>query len=134
MWHNNRAMKELKLNITYFKMLDTIDYLNQMDCFPLPEGVYKIVGGIVDEETINYMDCPTFGTLVSFGSKKVCRYLLMLQRHGYIQKIFHRASNNLYLSITDKGKAALLTYHKKHKAPYIKKKREVKKTIVSVKK
>lgn len=132
MWQNIIAMKELKLNITYMKMLDTIKYLNELHLYPLPEGIFKIVNGIVDEETLNYMDCPTFGTLISFNSKKVCRYLLMLQRYDFIKKIYDRNTDELYLLICEKGKEACLTYHKKHKTPYTKKQKVVKKTIVKI--
>ncbi|MCR5505700.1 MAG: hypothetical protein K6F07_01740 [Bacilli bacterium] len=125
-------MKELKLTITHFKMLDTVLYFNKKELYPLAEGVYKIVAGIVDEETVEYMNCPTFATLVSFSSKKVCRYLLMLQRYGFLRKVFDRETNELYLSITPQGKDAVEMYHRKHRLQYVKKKREVKKTIVKI--
>ena len=96
-------MRDLKLVITHYKILDTIYYLNQQDLYPLAEGVYKIVAGIIDEETINYRDIPTFSTLISFGSKKICRYLLALQKHQYIKKKFNLQTDNLYYQITELG-------------------------------
>ena len=125
-------MMELKLVITHFKILDTIAYLNQRDLYPLAEGVYKIVAGIIDEETVNYRDAPTFSTLTSFTSKKVCRYLLALQKHGYIKKKFNLQTDNLYYQITEVGSEALRKYHKKHKRPYIQKARVIKSTIVKM--
>lgn len=125
-------MMELKLVITHFKILDTIAYLNQKDLYPLAEGVYKIVAGIVDEETVNYRDVPTFSTLTSFASKKVCRYLLALQKHGYIKKKFNLQTDNLYYQITEVGSEVLRKYHKKHKKPYIQKARVIKPTIVKM--
>ena len=125
-------MKQLKLVITHYKLLDTIYFLNQRGEYPLAEGVYKIVAGIIDEEMVNYQDVPTFSTLISFGSKKICRYLLALQRHGYIKKRFDRSTNNLYFETTDLGISSILKYHKKHKRPYIKKTRSYKPTIVKM--
>lgn len=125
-------MKELKLVITHYKILDTIAYLNEHRLYPLSDGVYKIVAGIIDEETVQYRDVPTFSTLISFGSKKICRYLLALQRHGYIRKRFNRETNNLYYEVTNLGTSALLKYHKKHKKPYVQKARTYKPTIVKM--
>ena len=71
-------MKELEICITHIKILETISSLNKKNMYPVSDGVYKIVAGIIDEETISLVDEPTFGTLISFGSKKVCRYLLAL--------------------------------------------------------
>ena len=53
-------MKELELTITHIKILDTISNLNKQGMYPLSDGVYKIVAGIVDEETANLRDEPTF--------------------------------------------------------------------------
>ena len=92
-------MKELQLTITHIKILDTISNLNKQGMYPLSDGVYKIVAGVVDEETANLREEPTFGTLISFNSKKVCRYLLALQRYGYIKKIYNKSNTNKQLPI-----------------------------------
>ncbi len=123
-------MKELEITITHIKILETISSLNKKNMYPLSDGVYKIVAGIIDEETISLMDLPTFGTLISFGSKKVCRYLLALKRYGYIKKIYSKAKDNLYYSTTNLGEDTLTLYHKKHKRPFVKKKRTIKETIL----
>ena len=123
-------MKELEITITHIKILETISSLNKKNMYPLSDGVYKIVAGIIDEETISLMDLPTFGTLISFGSKKVCRYLLALKRYGYIKKIYSKAKDNLYYATTNLGEDTLIKYHKKHKRPFVKKKRTIKETIL----
>ena len=125
-------MKALKLTITHFKVLDTIYYLNIKNKYPLADGVYKILAGIIDEETIYYQDLPTFGTLISFGSKKVCRYLAALQKHGYIHKRFDEKTNNLYFEISTLGKNASENYHRVHKRPYAKKQRKTNPTIIEL--
>ena len=125
-------MKELEICITHIKILETISSLNRQNKYPVSDGVYKILAGVIDEETISLVDEPTFGTLISFGSKKVCRYLLALQRHGYIRKIYAPKDDCLVYVTTDLGESTLLQYHKKHKRPYIKKKRIIKKTIMTI--
>ena len=123
-------MKELEISITHIKILDTIYSLNKKNMYPMSDGVYKIVSGTVDEETASLMDLPTFGTLISFNSKKVCRYLLALQRYGYIKKIYSKSKDNLYYATTNLGEDTLIAYRKKHKRPFVKKKRTVKETIL----
>lgn len=125
-------MRQLELIITHYKILDTISELNKRHMYPLSDGVYKIVAGIIDEETIGLKDLPTFGTLISFGSKKVCRFLLALQRYGYIKKIYNEKEDKLYYATTLLGEDALEKYHKKHKKGYAKKERPFKKTILKL--
>lgn len=125
-------MKELKLTITHYKVLDTIYYLNIQNKYPLADGVYKILSGIIDEETLFYQDLPTFSTLISFSSKKVCRYLLALQKAGHIHKRFDEKTNNLYFEITAKGKKEIESFHKVHIKPYPKKRRVIEKTIIEL--
>lgn len=125
-------MKELELNITYYKLLATIENLNKKGIYPLSDGIYKIAAGIVDEETASLMDEPTFGTLISFGSKKICRYLLALQRHGYIKKIYCKPKDCLVYTLTQLGSDSLTKYLKKHKKPFVKKQRKIKETLIKL--
>lgn len=125
-------MKELEITITHIKILDTISNLNKQGMYPLSDGVYKIVAGIVDDETANLRGEPTFGTLISFNSKKVCRYLLALQRYGYIKKIYNKSRDNLYYATTELGEMTLFKFHKKRKKPYVKKQRRFKETILKI--
>lgn len=125
-------MKELKLSITHFKILHTIKTLNDMKLFPKQEGVYKIVHGTIDEETETLKDIPTFGTIISYNSKKVSRYVLALNRYGYVAKIFDRETKDLYLTLTEKGRIELAKFLDKHPKEYSKKKKEIKKTIVKI--
>lgn len=125
-------MKELKLVITHIKILDTISNLNKKGLYPLSDGVYKIIAGIIDKETKDYLDEPTFGTLLSFNSKKTCRYLLALQRHGYIKKIYAPKKDRLVYATTELGESVLFEYHRKHKKAYLKKDKKIKETIIKI--
>ena len=93
-------MKELKIVITHIKILETVSNLNKKHLYPLSDGVYKIIAGIIDSETKDYVDEPTFGTLLSFNSKKTCRFLLALQRHGYIKKMYCPSKDKLVYCTT----------------------------------
>lgn len=125
-------MKELKLNITHYKLLATIDNLNNKNLFPLSDGIYKIVAGIVDDETASLMDEKTFGTLISFNSKKICRYLLALQRYAYVKKIYCKPKDCLVYTLTQLGKDSLTKFYKRYKRDFPRKKRKIKETIVKL--
>ena len=121
-----------KLTITHFKILDTVYLLNQEHLYPNNEGIFKIVSGMDDEEGRKHSSLSTYGTLTSYGSKKISRLCIMLLRYKYLAYAFDRESNKLYLQITEKGKVALYDFHKHHKGPYSKVKRENKPTIVEI--
>ena len=69
-------MSKLKLTITHFKLLDTIKWLNDQGYYASNQGVYKITHGVYDKDTINFTGCPTFSTLVSYGSNRREIFLL----------------------------------------------------------
>ena len=125
-------MKEFKLNQTYFKALVTIKALNDLHYYPLNEGIYKILVGIVDEDTKQFVDLDSFGTLISFTSKKVCRLTMMLYRYGYIGRVFDTKTKELYFSLTDKGYKATEQFLKKHKKPFARKSKNSSPTIVKI--
>ena len=49
------------------KILETVEYLNKKNLYPLPLGVYKILIGSVEPDFIIYSDSPTYSTLTSFA-------------------------------------------------------------------
>lgn len=127
-------MGELKINITYIKVLDTINELNQNDCYPLNQGIYKILTGKDDEETKDFNYIKTYGTLVSTTSKKVCNLTLMLYRYGYIEKFYHYPTKQMYFKITQKGISELEIYNKKSKRKYTKTEQNLQPTILNLNK
>ena len=127
-------MGELKINITYIKVLDTINELNRNDCYPLNQGIYKILTGKDDEETKEFNYIKTYGTLVSTSRKKVCNLTLMLFRYGYIEKFYHYPTKQMYFKITQKGISELEFYNKKSKRKYTKTEQNLQPTILNLKK
>lgn len=119
-------------NISDIKILVTIEYLNSKNKYPTHEGVLKILKGVVDEETISLRDCPTFQTLLSFNSKQISRHIMMLLRYNYLSKIYDSNTNELYLLLSDKGKAFLVEYFKKHHPNFKRKIKKEKITIVEI--
>lgn len=125
-------MKHFELNQTYCKVLLTISELNKQGYYPLNEGVYKIVSGLLDDEVEPFSDLKTFATLTSFSSKKICHLTLMLFKHGLIGKIFDPDSKKLYLRVTEAGEQALSTYFEKHKKGFAKRTPKSVPTIVKI--
>ncbi|HHT67369.1 MAG TPA: hypothetical protein GX010_04010 [Erysipelotrichaceae bacterium] len=125
-------MRQLKFNQTYYKVLLTIKLLNDLNYYPLNEGVFKILSGKIDDETERFSAFPTFGTLSSFTNKKISHLTLMLFRHGYINKIFDSKRNKLYFRITEFGEQSLDTYGKKHKLRFSHRKTRFEETIVKI--
>ena len=124
--------KELVLTTSHHKILLTISYLNKMHLYPLSEGVFRILCGDVSDDIIIYKDCPTYGTLISFNSKKVSRYIMMLCRYGYLGKKYDEKSNELYLEVTPKGDIASKKYFKRYQGSLKKKTPKGKPVIVKI--
>ena len=113
-------MKQFELNQTYCKVLLTISELNKQSYYPLNEGIYKILVGIIDDEVMPFSNISSFGTLTSYSSKKICHLTLMLFIKGLIGKVFDPETKKLYLRTTDKGEEALKNYFAKHKKVLLK--------------
>ena len=120
------------LETTDYKILDTVSLLNERHYYPLPEGVYKILTGSIDDDVVIFNDLPTYKTLISYSSKKVSRFIVMLLRYKFLERIYDRASDKLYLKVAPKGIMELEKYHKKHKYSFIKKKVNKTPTIIKI--
>lgn len=123
-----------KVSQTAYKILHTIYYLNDLDLYPNKNGVYKIVHGDLDEETIAFKSCPTFSTVISITSKKISLLITLLIRHGYIKNIYDSKTEEFYLELTPKGKVDTSRYILKKKAEYKRKSKTLKPTIVKINK
>jgi len=121
------------LSTTDFKILETVALLNTEDKYPLSEGIGKILKGEEDEETLPFIKYPTFKTLISYSSKKISRYILMLLRYHYLERIYDEKTEELYLKITELGKEELKKNNKKHHPHYKKRMVVNKPTIVTIK-
>lgn len=114
------------------KILRTVQLLNSKGLFPLSQGVYKILSASGEDEYIGYRDLPTYGTILSYSSKHISRLVMMLLRNNYLEKVFDKETNELYLAITPKGDMFLRDYDKKHKYSFKKKDVNKKPLIVEI--
>lgn len=114
------------------KIMLTIRSLNSLGYYPIGEGVYKILHGILDEDTIELTSIPTFKTVISLPRKKISNRIFMLVRYQYIKKIYHQKSDELYLSLTEKGVIYLDDFLNKHKLQLVKKETNKKPTIIKI--
>lgn len=120
------------LETTDYKILETVSLLNSQGYYPLPEGVFKVLTGSEDDDVVSFKDLPTYKTLISYSSKKVSRYIVMLIRYKFLERIYDRKSDKLYLKLAPKGEMDLLKYRKKHKYSFQKKKVNKEPTIVKL--
>ncbi len=120
------------LETTDYKILETVSLLNNDKYYPLPEGVFKILTGSIDEEIDPFRDLPTYKTLISYTSKKISRFIMMLLRYHYLERIYDEKSDKLYLKISILGESSLIKYHKKHKYNYVRKKVNKNPTIIKI--
>ena len=125
-------MTKFKLNVTYYKILETVSLLNKDGYYPLNEGIYKIVTGKKDDETMKFSSLPTYSTLISYPSKKICNLTLMLFRNKYLEKVYDPKSDDLYFKITKLGQDSLEKYLKRKHNSYAKKTITKKQTIVKI--
>lgn len=127
-------MANYKLNITSFKVLNTIYILNEQSYYPLIEGVKKIVNGAIDEDTIKFKNIDTFSTLTSIKGRRLASIIHQLVRYNYLTYIHNKIDDQMYLKITFKGESNIEDYLKHHKVTFKKNNiKENKPTIVYIK-
>lgn len=124
------SKKEYIPSTSEVKILYTISLLNEKSLYPNSYGVRAILNG--DLEYSSYSDIKTFGTSISFGSKFISKSIVYLIRHNYLERIYDKETNELYLKVSDKGTVFLLNYFKKHRLNLKRKKQIKKPTIVKI--
>jgi hypothetical protein len=129
-------MKKLKKmfipNLTEYKILLIVKEFNENSDYPLPYAVYRFLKGIVDEENVKYKNSDLFGAINSYSSKKISRHITTLLRHGFLEKIYDRKTDELYLKITNSATIFVLQKTDEKPLKCIKKERTNKKTIAHI--
>lgn len=121
------------LTVSHYKIMETIYELNKQSKYPTPKGVNNILGGKIDNETKQYSNLSTYGTLISYPGRKLCSYILNLVRREYLTYIYDKNSDGMYLRITEKGETELFLYTRKHPYSHKRKTPQVKAEIVEIK-
>ena len=124
--------KNYFINVTDYKVLLTISYLNDLCHIPSAQGVLKILSGTLDDETEMFELCPTFQVLVSYNSKRMTRDLNKLVTYGYLKRIHNVELKDYFFEITEKGRVTLNYYRTHHKVSL--KKHEISKRPTIIKK
>ena len=127
-----RVKKDYIPQTSDIKILETVQFLNEKNLYPLPQGVHKILSASGEPEYIIYRDIPTYGTLLSYPSKHIARLVMMLLRYGYLERKYDEKTDELYLKLSNKGEMFLFSYHKKHKYSFKKKSGGKKPLIVEI--
>lgn len=124
--------KEMKLTAAHIKILETVFELNKLNAYPTNEGIKKILYGIVDDESKDYIDILPFSSLISISGRRLCAHILNLYRHGYLANYYDKNDDEMYLQITMRGEDAITVYKSKHHISYQKKNKTNKKTILKL--
>lgn len=124
---------KFKLTVSHYKILKTIGDLNEMEKYPTPKGVNNILSAKVDEETKQYVNLSTYGTLISLSGRKINSYILNMVRRDYLTYVYDKNSDGMYLKITIKGITSLEDFKKRYKGEFVKKIKTQKPEIVSIK-
>lgn len=127
-------MKKLNLTATHYKLLITMEWMNAHHLYPTANGIYKIVHGVYDQDTVNLTMCPTFEVLISYSSKRISNYVLVLYRYGYLGKVYDEKTHELYYEITLKGKEAISEHYGDDIPSFKKKKKTFVPQIVKINK
>ena len=120
-------------NLLENKILLTISYLNELEFYPNSEGVYDILKGVINEVTKEFINCPTFQTIISRPKKRISVRIAMLARYGYLEKVFSYEHNDLYLKVSNFGQSYLAAYLKKSRGNFAKKIKKTTNSIVKIK-
>lgn len=124
---------EFRLTVSHYKILQTVHELNNVKKYPTAKGVNNILQGKLDPETRKYIELKTFGTLLSYPGRRLCSYILNMERRGYLSYIYDMKSDGMYLRVTEKGEIEVYNYERKHKNEYTKKEPHRKAQIVEIK-
>ena len=127
-----RQRKEYYPNLLEIKILLTVNYLNSLNLYPNQEGVFKILKGVVDNETKPLVNCPTFSVIVSIPKKKISLRINMLTRYEFLANKYSVNDNMMVLEVSKKGQTFLSEYSKKHKLDFTKKQKKESKTIIKL--
>lgn len=112
------------------KIMFLLKELNEKELFPISEGVYKILNGVMDQETVNLQSLKSFGSLISYSHKKITRFITHLMKIGFVINIYDNNTKSLYLKLSMDGEE----YLNNNPIPSLKTKtKRSKPTIVNIK-
>lgn len=125
-------MTEHNMTYQHYKILITINLLSKMHDYPSSQGVYKILKGIQDIESMKYANFPTFATFISVSYRRVTSMCKNLYSLELIKRIFNPEENVIYYCITPEGEKLANKFVAEHGYPFKKNKLNVKKSYIHI--
>ena len=119
-----------ELSLAHYKILITISELNDKEFYPTTKGVFNVLTGKEDNETILFTYLRTYGSLISIQSRRVCAYIKYLEKLEYITEVYNKENDDLYLKITPLGDSIAQLYLHKNKKGFNKVDKKPKKEII----
>lgn len=118
------------LNLSQYKVLISVYELNLKELYPTHRGVYNILTGAEDNETILYTNLRTYGSLISIQKRRASAIINSLIKSNLLEEVFDRETDELYLKVTSEGEYKASFYLHKHKDRIKKVERKIKKEII----
>ena len=126
-------MKDKLILRPQYKVLKTIQDLNVLSFYPNKYGVRKILIGLVDDETKDFINLKSFSSLISISARRTSSLITTLIRNLLLEYRYDKESDDLYLAVTSKGASEIALYETKHADAFTKKKSlNYKKTIIKL--
>lgn len=100
-------MGKEEINKIQIKILETINYFTGRGYAVMSDMVINVLKGNEIDVTKEYMDCPTWSSLISCSPKRITTLTNSLAKNGYLDRRLNRKNGEFYLVINAKGKDVL---------------------------
>ncbi len=112
-------MKRNNLNLNIlsrcdYKILYCLYLLNNDHVCPNNIGLYNVLTGREDAETLKYSNYPCYHIITSYSRKRISQMVNILIRYKYIMMIYDKNSDSLYLKLSELGENFITTYLENH--------------------
>jgi len=99
--------KKTKISTLDIYVLHTISILNDKDLYPNNDGIYKILIGLYDKETMNFINEKVFGSYNTYKSKRITCSINRLVKKDYINTIYDEKTKSMFYRLSFKGNELL---------------------------
>lgn len=125
-------MKTEELNLTTYKILYCVKELNNIGVSPNHIGVYKVLAGILEDETRSYQDLMSWSILISLSQKRITTLINALCKKGYLDKKMATSNGEYYFTINKKTISDMTEFINHHKVNFKRSKKTAIKNFVEI--